>query len=166
MRICALSYEEVIKRHPTEVTKILTNLRKGKSKNREATAIELDWSYECCVQIKGYTLAEVFGGVVEADQEERSELSVDDRVADQVSRTTVWLQAKLNRWCGQSDPIPAPPELVQGLRDKFEEEDREQARLKAMTLTERQEKIDELLGQLSKNPGFMAVIVPRRGQGR
>ena len=69
MIVATLSYEEMLRRHPAEVAEIISKLRKGKSKVRDADPATITWTYQACVLIEGSgTLAHILGGGAERAQ--------------------------------------------------------------------------------------------------
>jgi hypothetical protein len=153
MKICTVSYEEALKRHPVEVASIVKRLRKGKSKLRENDPASFTWEYSRCVVIpNGRTLAEIF-----TEQNRRRAMTLEDldaAVADEIKRSQCALYLRAPR-VGIGEGVEAPPELEPQVREGFERQAREQARVDAMTPEQRQAEIESLLGQLGRDPGFM-----------
>lgn len=160
MQLCTISYEEAFARHPKEVEQIILKLRRGKSKARLLPAQELQWSYECCVRIDGSgSLADLLAGNIP----KKKELSLEDQVQDEVSRTGTMLMANHGRW-RNSEPVPNPPEVAIRVRERLETDARERARFNALTPEQQDQERNELLRELSKSPGFMCVSIPGRGE--
>jgi len=160
MIVATLPYEEMLRRHPKEVAEIITKLRKGKSKVREADPVSITWAYHACVRIEGSgTLAEVFGGESERRQRKWNAMTLDEKVADEASRTYVSIEARLDRWCGRSEVIPNPPEVEENIRTNLTTRAAEQARVDAMTPEERKREVEGLLKELGRDPGFAAFLL-------
>ena len=149
MIIATLTYEEMHRRHPAEVAEILTKLRKGKSKVREEDPATFTWAYHACLEIKSaMTLAEIFGNEPDRRQRELDAMSLDEKVADIASRTTVSILAKIGRWWGASSVIPNPPEVEINAREGLVTQAVEQARVDTMTPEERSQEVSRLLAML------------------
>lgn len=150
----------MLRRHPVEVAEIVSKLRKGKSKHREADPAALTWTYQASVLIESSgSFEDLISGKMELDEDEWDALPLEEKVADQVRLTNTAIYASLGRWSIGSDVIPNPPEVETNARAGFIEEAAEQARADAMTPDEREQEIASLLGQLSGNRGFMAFGV-------
>ena len=160
MIVATLSYEEMLRRHPAEVAEIISKLRKGKSKVRDADPATITWTYQACVLIEGSgTLAHILGGGAERAQRKWDALTLEEKVADTVRRTSTGISAKLGRWWGGSGVIPNPPEVAENARSGLMAQAAEQARVDAMTPEERRRETESLLRQLGADPGFAAFLV-------
>ncbi|HUS88319.1 MAG TPA: hypothetical protein VMW91_02940 [Desulfosporosinus sp.] len=132
MKVCDLTYQEALERNPTEVKSILVKLRKGKSKHKKASPSKLAWSYECGVLIEGSgSFADMLNGKMAQKRAEFEALSIDERVADQVRRTSTSLEARIGRWSG-SERVANPPEVAQNARANFEQQERERQEYEAL----------------------------------
>lgn len=62
--IIELSYEEARRQYPDKVDEVMTKLRKGKSRHRDAAPEELEWSIEYGVLVPGQlvTFADLIAG--------------------------------------------------------------------------------------------------------
>jgi len=157
MIVATLSYEEMLRRHPVEVAEIVSKLRKGKSKHRDADPASLTWTYQAGVLIEGCgSFDDLISGKMDRAERNWEAMSLEEKVADQVRRTSTGIYASLKRWSIGSDVIPNPPEVEENARASFERQAAEDAVLDAMTPEEREQDIANLLGQLSGSPGFMA----------
>lgn len=162
MKLATITFEEARKRHPKEVAEILSKLRLGKSKHREATGEKLKWEYETAVLIEGSgTLADLFGGKFEADRLRREAMTLDERVADEVRRTRTGLRATIGRWSDDAS-VPNPPEVPSRARAAHSEQMRERAEFDALSPAEQDRQREETLAQLRGQPGFMELRVQRR----
>lgn len=151
-----LTYEEVEKRHPQELAKLIDTLRGSTSKQKNENPKKMQFSYHYALSGKSYTLDEVIAGV--PGREPRPETE-DEFVEDYLARATpVTLQAKLGRWWG-AERVPNPPELEIEFRRWAEQDAREKARINRMTRKQKDDEVAELLSGLSGSPGFFAVGV-------
>jgi hypothetical protein len=158
MKLCDISYEEALKRHPTEVGMLIAKLRKGKSKERNAPVEDLRWHYECCVMVKGHSLGEMLAG---KSLDDRAHLvTVEDQVADRVRNTRSTLQATLRRW-RDTMPVPNPPEVGTQARASFEKEFQERATYDGLSEKEKRRQLEDNIKEASKMPGFMVLHVRR-----
>jgi hypothetical protein len=150
----------MLRRHPAEVAEIVAKLRKGKSKVRDADPATFTWTYDACVRIEGSgTLAHILGGGAERAQRKWDALTLEEKVADTVRRTSVGISAKLGRWWGGSGVIPNPPEVAENARVNLMAQAAEQARADALTPEERRREVEGLLKQLGRDPGFAAILM-------
>ena len=160
MKLCDLTYAEATQRHPTEVSLIVGALRKSRSKHRATKPEDLKWSYECAVLIEGpSSFADILSGAMQADQERRDAMSLEERVADQVRRTRTCLQGAIGRWA-DSAAVPNPSEVETKARESWSCRMKEQAEYAALPEEEKTRLRDEALAQLSGQPGFMAIQIP------
>lgn len=160
MKVCTITYEEALARHPNEVEEFILSLRRGKSKARLLPAPMLEWSYDTCVRIEGSgSLADILSEAT--SPKNRIKLTIDEQVADEVRRTRTALKASHGRWSRYAS-VPNPPEVATEIRARLEEHARERNRFDSLSPEEQSAERDELLHQLSGSPGFIVVQVPRR----
>jgi len=154
MKFAELPYEEALSRHPEGVAEILRKLRAGKSKSRNAAPETFTWSYQGCVEVTGSgSLATVLANHMKP----APVMSLDEKVADQLSRTRVSLCGTVGRWAGHADVSTMPAEVEAYARKGFEKEAAEEARLAALTPAQRKAEVEDLLKQLRKSPGFFEL---------
>lgn len=154
--IIELSYEEARRQYPDRVDEVMTKLRKGKSRHRDAAPEELEWSIEYGVLVPGQlvTFADLIVGRVEDPRERRSRMSLDERVEEIVQGVTAYLRGKIGRFIAFSSQIEGCPEEVRAaIRRGVEEDMAEEARVAALSPEERQAEAEEALRQLRKCPG-------------
>ena len=160
--IIELSYEEARRQYPDKVDEVMTKLRKGKSRHRDAAPEELEWSIEYGVLVPGQlvTFADLIVGRVEDPRERRSRMSLDERVEEIVQGVTAYLRGKIGRFIAFSSQIEGCPEEVRAaIRRGVEEDIAEEARVAALSPEERQAEAEEALRQLRKMPGFMEIRI-------
>ncbi len=161
MKLGTITYAEARKRHPKEVEEIVSKLRKGKSKNKDAAASKLTWEYQTAVRIDGSgSLADMLAGKFEAEAARREAMTLDDRVADEVRRTSTCLYASIGHW-SYGTGVPNPPEVEARARKSHEETMRERARFDALSPAEQAREQEEALAQLRGMPGFVELRIPR-----
>jgi len=132
-------------------------LKRSRAKNKAKSVGDLTWFISHCLEITGeHTLAEIFEGTRARDEAEKSRRPTKEKVDDIVSRTHASLGAK----CIGAHVTIELEEIPQVLRDDIHngvlKEEAEQARVDAMTPEEREQDIQELLGQL-RGPGFIEL---------
>jgi hypothetical protein len=154
-----LTYEMVAERHPAELEKIIKQLRKSKSKMKDADpkGMRFEYSYamRCDISYRG---DEFFDAIANGtlDQPKRP-TTVEGKVADWVERSTpVALKATLGRWYGY-EVVPNPPELEETFRRDAEEEVKRETRIANMTPAERNDETQRILSELSGGGGFLAI---------
>jgi hypothetical protein len=159
MHVCDLTYKEVKTRYPAEVAKIMSALKKGKSKNREAKPQDLKWSFETCVEVEGYSFADILAGKAAEKAAKLRDMSLEDRVSDTLRRTHTSLTASIGRW-GASERVPNPPEVEANVREGLVKQQREQDAFNALSPEEQERDRSETLNAFFKGGG-MVVVVPK-----
>jgi hypothetical protein len=152
-----ISYTEAMRRFPVQVKEALADLRKGKSKDKGMPPKDMKWGYGWGVEIRGYHFKQLIDGTAQADRVKDEAMTLDEAVADEVSRTKLGLWCKAGRGFGRSSNMPVPEELVAEIRKRHEAARSQKEENAKLTPEERHKKIQELLGQL---PGVTAVSVP------
>lgn len=152
-----LTYEMVEKRHPQELKKLIKKLRASSSKQKDADPklMEFEYSYamSCGVSYNGKEFFDHIAAGTLPKVERPS--TVEDKVKDWLERATgVGLNAKIGRWSGH-EFVPNPPELEEAFRRDAESEVAKEARINAMSDTERQQETDEIVKELMTFGGFV-----------
>lgn len=113
MRLCNLTYEEALAKHPEEVSRVIKDLRSSRSKHRLAAPETLVWSYQTCVECESFS----FRDLVEGKVSPRKVLNTAEELAqDQTNRTLTSLCAEIGRMC-VGERVPNPPEVyIQALK--------------------------------------------------
>lgn len=161
MKLATIPFEEAKRRHPKEVNTILSKLRLGKSKHKSAKGEDLTWTYEICVEVMGYSFADLLAGKAEDAAARLDAMTLDERVADQVERTHTALHAKIGHWWS-GEQVPNPPEVEASARQHLSVQMRDDATYKALPQEEKDRQAEEALAQLRGTPGFMELRIPRR----
>ncbi len=112
MKLCFISYEKALSRHPNEVTKIISTLRKSKSKEKNVDVNEIQWSYEYCVKIPNS------GSIFDLLNGKLNYVEPEDPIADYLERSSTVLMAKVRRW-QTCENVINPPELEEQVKEIF-----------------------------------------------
>ncbi len=163
MKLVEIPYAEAVRRHPNEAAFILAKLRRGTSRHKAAPPDKLTWWYECAVSVQGYTLASVLAGAERADRAARDAMTFEERVADQVARTSTTLNAKIGRWWGGRGIRVNPPEVEVKAREGIARSMREEAEYRLLPQEEKDRRAAEALASLRGTPGFVVLHVPPKG---
>lgn len=160
MIVAKLTYDEMLRRHPVEVTAMVAKIRKGKSKVRDEDPAKFEWVYDACVRIEGAgTLADILGGDAARREAKFDAMSIDDKVADHLRRMSCGIVARLDRCVVRSDVVvPNPPEAEHNAREGYERLAAEKARYAALTPAERDAELQEAVKALgSRGLGMIAI---------
>jgi len=151
------TYELAKERHPEQVEEIIATLRRSKSKQKNANPEDLNWYYDYCKAVKAHSFMEVIENARTRAQEPPSNPCVEARVASMVEGLHFRLSASRKHWIGtaQLNEGFVPPELIAQFVERAEEERAEQERIDNLTPEERDAEVQELLGELRQDPGFM-----------
>lgn len=162
-----IDYKTTKKRYPKEVEEITKKVRAGKSKHRNSDPNLWAWGFSWCVRIEGSINGSDFMKMVVGEKEfpkEEEPKTANEEIKDYARRATVHLAAKIGKteWCSEK-PIKFPDEIGKGIRDQFEKDKVEKVRIDALSPEERDRETNEILRQLSRSPGFMAIGVGPNG---
>ena len=113
-KICDLTYEEVLKRHPEIVKKAIDALRSSKSKSRDADLKTIKWSYQFATSCEALSFEQVMERSINpaAHPQPKEPETPEEYARDTERRSHSWLQAQVGRWYFQ-EGIPNPPELFE-----------------------------------------------------
>lgn len=147
-----VDYATALELYPEAVAEAVAMLRKSRSKHRKADPVTLKWKYWWCVEIRAYTFTELLDGTAQERGKDRHEMTLDERVADEVKRSHVSVVVA-NNYHGKLGTVPdVIRELIEeGHKGNMAEE----ARVAAMSDEEREARTQEVLQQLRGSPGFM-----------
>ena len=153
----SLTYQQALERHPEQVADVLRQVRKGRSKTKNADPSTWTWSYDWCVEIHGsFSFEDLLSGKQEEERQVRLSRSLEERVNGLIRDSHVALRGHT----GSSD---VPSEV---LREHYTEtvtaEMAEEARAAAMSPEQRHQEAQEALRYLMgpRNKGFMAISIP------
>ena len=154
-------------RHPEQVAEVMANLRRGKSKNRLAEPMALQWGYDWSVEIgspmvPGRDLVDMMLGRKNPPKPKEFKTE-DEAVADYAQRVNIMLSATIGKktWYSDTPVPPLPKEIEDQFRENFRRDAAEKARLEALSPEEREAELLAVLRPLSRSPGFMALQIPR-----
>jgi hypothetical protein len=156
-----IDYKTAKKRYPKEVEDVTKKVRAGKSKHRNSDPNLWAWGFSWCVQIEGAIGGQDFLKMITGEKEfpkDEEPETADEEVADYARRAMVHLAAKIGKtqW-GSTKQIEFPNEIGNRIRTQFEKDKAEQARVDALSPEERERETNDILRQLSRSPGFMAI---------
>jgi hypothetical protein len=160
-------HETALKRHPSEVARIVAKVRSGKARDKDTDPATWQWRYVWGTRVEGYNIGQLLDGTAGKDAKRRLAMTADERVADQVARSRpAWLEAATVRTQARAN-LPDdcfPPECVAWIRVGVEAQVAEEARVASLTRAEKDADVAEALAFLTgpKNKGFMALKVPKR----
>ena len=137
-----LSYDEVTKRFPRELQDLRKELRGSRSKRSKTRMRDLEYYFSTCVRATCVSAADLFKQRVQKPK------TIDERVADLVSRTEVYICAQAGRWQAGVPIDGVPLEVVQSFREG------EESFQEKMSGT-----AEDLMKSLSKKPGFAVFVV-------
>ena len=147
-----IPWETARLRHPLAVEDILAQLVRGKSKEKGTPADKLVWAYEWCTRVDNAPLPE----------------TIEERVEYFLTRSHIGLVASKGRWHAGSDvPLTlVPPEVRAWYEEGERRRAQDQARFAALSPQEKAKEVQELLGCLRGQPGFVELQLPREGTGK
>lgn len=137
-----LTYNEVEKRHPTELKSLISDLRNSSSKMKDSDPAHMSFEYAY-----GLTC-----GILVNPRG-----TVDEKVADWMSRVgKVTLVGKLGKWRGYKT-VPNPVELEQHFRSEALKEAEREKEWNSLSEEERLAERQKILRELSRDNGFITV---------
>jgi len=151
-----MSLDILQERHPVEVEKILSNIRKGKSKHRKDSAESFEWSYYWGVMIKAHGIADLFNGNMQRDAEIEMNKSFEQKIRDYAGNCMVTVKAEKGRYCNSESIEGCPSEILVDYRESLIKGQKEQDRVAALSDEERESEMQGLLSELG-GPGFMEM---------
>lgn len=153
-----ITYEQALERHPEETAKIIAAFRKSRSKHKTSDPSTWLWVYSYCVRVNSMSFSDLLSGK-QSNELDRYTASIEDLVADQVSRTSTLLQAE----CGKmfaGEGVANPPEIADRARVRFEKDKKEYARFLALSNEERELEIRQHISDAHK-AGITVFAVKR-----
>jgi hypothetical protein len=159
-----IDYKTAKKRYPNEVQEVIKKVRSGKSKNKNTDPELWAWGFSWSIQIGGINggdFAKMIAGQMDFPKAAEPK-TADEEVADEAGRSIVYLAAKVgNARCSSNTRIDYPDEIANQVRESIEKRNAEKARFNALSPGEQARETNDLLRQLSRSPGFVALGVPR-----
>ena len=154
------SYEAVATVYPEAVAEIVAKLRSSKSKFKDASPEELDWTFASSVAAQSQGFSEVLDAAkAKLVTKAPKPLSAKKRLEDMVSRTEVYLMAKKDKGAQYySGALAVVPEvIIAQYKKSIADEDAEAARVATLTPEERRREVASAMRMLGGSGGFMAV---------
>jgi hypothetical protein len=151
MLLKTLTYEEALSENPGAVAEVLKTLRKSRSKNKKADPATLSWSYGMALSVQCLSLMDRLSGKKEYDED----FTLDQKVADYMSRCTVWLSGG-----GYTAPVAVPAFVGEDHRKHLVQLAAEQAAFEALPRAEQLVQQEELLSAAIRG-GAVGVIIRR-----
>lgn len=148
-----ITYAQAMADYPQEAQEAIAKLRKSRSKKRKADPATLKWQYDWGTQVGGHSFQDLLNGTAQNDAANRRDMTVKERIADEVSRTFV--QVTVAGYGAKLTTVPA--EIMREIIDHHTEEQREEQRIDALSPEERAAEVERLLGELRGTPGFFEV---------
>lgn len=155
-----ITYERAMEFCPTEAEQAIETLRRSRSKHRLADPRMLKWEFAWGTQVRAHSFRDLMSGKARADDEARRKLTLEERIADQASRTIVSVCVHSY---GARLPI-VPDEIMSRIVNAQTESFAEEQRTAALSPEEREAEVKALLQKLSGTPGFVVVKARHRGK--
>jgi len=165
----SLDYKSALARYPDHVASVMAKLRKGKSKHKSAKPEELKWFINWCVivqAIQGSSLADFLNssGSRDRDSEPQSEAEFIERAKGR-TKCSLFAKAKSgSSWfggsiydCEATKPGILPKEIEDLERKSYRKQKKDDERRAAMSVEEKDEETNRLIGELRKSPGFCEI---------
>lgn len=162
-----ITYKDAQRQYPALVEQVMAQLRKSKSKQKNAKPEDLTWYYVWSTRIQSDTIHEIMDGRAMARQQAWKSKSADEQLADKVKACNVCLSGKVGHacyvvqgvWNGETGEGEIPAEIRLWYRNIIDQQKSEEARIAGLTDEQRNAEIAENLKELSGSPGFFGVRV-------
>lgn len=154
-----IDYNTAMRDFPTEAKQVIAQLRKSRSKKKNAAPATLNWRYIWGVEIRSqHSLVDIISGKATEDQEIREAMTLQEKLDDHISR--VFCSIQVNKF--YSTKLATVPAVVQDLiRKNLIMEEAEDRRIDQLTDEEREAEVAKLLAELGADPGFAAVVISK-----
>lgn len=169
--IVPISAKIAAERHPEQYKQILAKLRSGKSKNKNATAKQLEWGYSWAELIETETFDQILAGAGRP----KPIPSAAEQIKTRTDRSSVMLFARIGNWTGYGkEPVfngedeaerkkkknKLPEEIQQIIKQSTKDEAADRKRRDAMTPAEKDAEVSEAIAELAKSEGFFMGSIP------
>lgn len=155
------TYQNVKENYPEALKELESKLRKGKSKYKDSSIDEFEYSFSVAEVIEGISgtdFMKMIQDEIKSREEEEKPESIDEVVNRRVSNSSASINMKTPTSVYNESIDELPPEVEESYRESEEENRREQERLDNMTLEERREYEQELIDELSSMGGFFGIV--------
>lgn len=151
MAAMRMKFSALKKRYPLAVAQVEIKLRNGKSALKNAPLESLEWGFNWCVAITSgvYSIKDILSGEAQKNQKIEDKMTVDEKVKDEMLRTSVTVFASKGRGYWSSGILLSPPkELEKLIRKGHEDRAKEQKRFDALSKEAQDQETQELLKKL------------------
>lgn len=158
------TYAAIKDRYPTQVAEVMSALRKGKSKEKNSNPEDLNWYFNCCIQIiSGIMNGAQFLNML-ASGTPPPRLTPEQKYQEHKSNTHVCLHASKGKgdWGSRTEITPIPQEVDQWLINGRDIEIREETRVNSLTPEQKNQEVQDCLKTLSKSRGFRMFSFPQK----
>lgn len=148
-----IDYAIALARHPVEVQVCIDKIRKGKAKKKDTDPATWKWTYDWATSVEGFSLGDMLSGKAQKPPKPQT---VEERVADEVSRSSACLQARIGGTWSYS-PLSVFPEEATAVILKAEQQaEADRRQWESLSDEGRKDKLEGLLKQL-RGPGFVEI---------
>ena len=146
----AITYKTALKLYPNHVKEVLDIIRSSKSIQRNSYPQDFKWFYKSCLVVKnGGSFQDILNNRVLTFSSAEEELQYT------LKNVKVHLQASKKRCYSNSSELNNLPfEVVDWYRKNLEAKHLEKKRFDCLSEIEKQEELNNILKNLSKNSGF------------
>jgi len=157
-----LTFEQAQEQFPEAIQDIENQRKAGKSKNKSIPLSELKWSIDWCVTGRSYSFQEVLQKATEEKPPEPA--TFEEYWEGKKGCYGVSLRAHLRQSSWYSHLKEVPHQIIDLVQKSWEEDQTENARIDALTPEEFDKETQDLIDELSGNPGFVQVNIsfPRK----
>lgn len=155
-----INYKDALTQYPQHVSEVEQKIRGGKSKHKTDNFNTFNWYIDFGVQIEGESIQDILSGKRAQAEQERLQLTINERVDEYMTRVFATLAAGKGRGSWQSDAVISNCiEIRANAEQQEREDDAELKRLSELTSTERQTEVNDLIKELSGDgtTGFFAL---------
>lgn len=156
-----ISYAEAKQRHPEEVAAAVRALRASTSKHRTEAPSKLEWEYSIAVEARSST-SDILSGAFKSQLEEFNRLSLEQRIEDQLSRSSAVLMTSKGIWRHASPLKVCPPEWERNVRQELTKAQAERVAYEALPDSEKETRKREALASMQGRRNLFAVPKPEK----
>ena len=140
-----------------EVAEIENKIRNGKSKHKDDDLETFDWFYDWCTKVESDTINDILNSM-QKKEDKWNNMSVDEQVKDELSRSFISLMATKGRCYARSSQIgSAPKEVEEHIRKIKQDFKDEQNRVESLSEEDRKAELNEAFKHLG--PGFFGISI-------
>lgn len=151
-----VSYADAVKEFPEQTAAALAKLRASRCRNRNADPNTLPWCFAICVH--GQCMS--FEQVISELGKPKPQLTAEQQLQDLISRTKSDIMVVASKDSWYFEPLPHPPKVyIDQQREGYKKSEERNKRFNALPKEEQNKETANILGQLGKDPGFMAFHI-------